>query len=121
MVWFAKSFLELLYESEKLDVGHEKLKNDFKEFQLKYEKALHEDVILRNKIYNLEMKEATIVESSFECLFCKSHMFDTVIFENLLKEATKSASFEKHGLEKRVSKNMSKKKNQVRRTHRVWQ
>ncbi|KOM28836.1 hypothetical protein LR48_Vigan588s004400 [Vigna angularis] len=83
-----KAFLELLDESEKLNVAHKNLKKEFKQLQIKYDKALDEEVSLRNKICNLEMKESSNVEHPVECLSCKSHMLDIDILENLLKVAT---------------------------------
>lgn len=94
-----KTFLELLNEFEKLDVAHNKLKLEFHELQLKYDKALDEEVILRNKISNLEMKESesNVIEKLVECLSCKSHMFDIDILENLLVKASKFLSHVQNG------------------------
>ncbi|KOM26287.1 hypothetical protein LR48_Vigan247s000500 [Vigna angularis] len=114
-----KAFLELLDESEKWNAAHKNLKKEFKELRIKYEKALDEEVSLRNKICNLEMKESSNVEHPVECLSCKNHMFNIDILENLLSKATKSVShvFRRSNVR---NKEVHHKKSKVKRTRRVW-
>ncbi|BAT96713.1 hypothetical protein VIGAN_08369300, partial [Vigna angularis var. angularis] len=116
-----KAFLELLDESEKLNAAHKNLKKEFKELRIKYEKALDEEVSLRNKICNLEMKESSNVEHPVECLSCQSHMLDIDILENLLEVATGNNNVEMPIIVKKVYKNKSvfKSKNKIKRTRRV--
>ena len=109
-------------ESEKLNATHKNLKKEFKELHIKYEKELDEEVILRNKICNLEMKESSNVEHPVECLSCKSHMLDIDILENLLEVATRNNNVEMSIPVKKVYKNkrVFKSENQIKRTRRVW-
>ncbi|BAT89667.1 hypothetical protein VIGAN_06068300 [Vigna angularis var. angularis] len=120
-----KAFLDLLNESEKLDVAHKKLKKEHNELKLRYEKVLDDEVVLRNKVSNLETKlsESDTIVQPIECLSCKSHLFDIDILENLLAKATKSKSYAKTNLEKsnaRSGNTHLHKKSKVIRTRRIW-
>ncbi|KOM49368.1 hypothetical protein LR48_Vigan08g019500 [Vigna angularis] len=120
-----KAFLDLLNESEKLDVAHKKLKKEHNELKLRYEKVLDDEVVLRNKVSNLETKlsESDTIVHPIECLSCKSHLFDIDILEHLLAKATKSKSYAKTNFEKsnaRSGNTHLHKKSKVIRTRRVW-